>query len=320
MTEPPPSSSQVHTHELNGFTIGDSDVRYEPSAYERFRHSGWKHKRELVYSVLKDAGTTQAGLDRYAQCGCCCQVNYSPAQKRLYLNCSACKNRFCEPCSRARRATIAGNLAAFCGEKQLRMITLTIAHHERPLSDLISRMNTSFKLMRKEIEWKSHITGFASFLEIKWSERSKWWHVHMHILCEGQWWDSKLLSACWHKVTGDSFVTDIRQVDTREGITYAAKYASKPFDLCSIPAEQRVTAVQSLRHRRLWLIGGSWKGATRLIATTPLPDDLVVLGSFREILHRSHQGDPAAERIIEAIVGGQTTEIIQPVDLDFSGP
>lgn len=311
-------SSQVHTHELNALRLSNSDVDYSPSAYERFRHSGWIHKRSVVFKVLSKAGASEKSLDRFIQCGCCCQVGFSPSLQRLYLMSSNCRNRFCDPCSNARRSTIARNLAKFCEGKHLRLITLTIAHHDRPLPDLISRINTCFKLLRARADWKSHVRGFASFIEVKWSDRSKWFHVHLHILCEGSWWSGRDLSAEWHTVTGDSFITDIREVTSEEGIRYASKYASKPFNICDLPEEHRVSVVQSLARRRLWLIGGCWKQHAKLISTEPLPADLTSVGSFSDIVDRCYQGDAAAEEIMHALVCGAVIEVRPPEDLDFS--
>lgn len=312
--ETPPPSSQVHTHETNGFFIGDDSVEYSPSTYERFRHSAWNRLRHLTYNALRDAGTSQKSLDRFAQCGSCCQVSYSKSGKRLYLCCSNCKNRFCHPCADARRSTVSRNLTAFAGKRHLRLITLTIAHHERPLPDLISRLYTCFKLMRKEPEFRRKVTGFAAFVEIKWTRRTNWWHVHFHILCEGEWWDRRDLSALWHKVTGDSYITDIREVTSEEGIRYTAKYASKPFSLADIPEEQRSTAINALSHRRLWLIGGTWKGIARLLTTEPLPGDLECLGSFSAIVDDAKRGDAEAAEIIKAIIGGLAIEYTKPDD------
>lgn len=310
-------SSQVHPHELTGYFLSGDDVRYEPSAYERIRHSAWNHKRSIVHDVLIKSGATEKSMDRFIQCGCCCQIGYSPEQRKLFLMSSNCRNRFCDPCANARRNTIGRNLARFAAQKHLRLITLTIAHHERPLPDLISRINTCFKLMRKEKSWKQNVVGFASFIEVKWSERTRWFHVHLHILCEGSWWDSKDLSATWHKVTGDSYITDIREVTSEEGIRYAAKYASKPFNICDLPAEHRITAVKSLHHRRLWLVGGSWRAHAKLIATEPLPPDLTSVGSFNEVVRRSHQGDVEAQEIIQAILGDNVIELQRDDDTSW---
>lgn len=312
-------SSQVHTHELTGTDDDDFTGGYSMSDYQRFRHSDWAGLRAATFSVLKEAGATEATLRRFIECGQGCSVWHSPSEQRLFVSSATCKNRFCVPCSKARRSQIAGNLAAFAAEKHLRLITLTLQHHNAPLPDLISRLWASFKLFRRREDWKTHVSGFAAFIELKWSQRSNWWHVHLHVLAEGSWWDRRELSAAWHAVTGDSFITDIREVTTDEGITYTAKYASKPLALADIPPEQRAAAVRSIHHRRLWQVGGAWQGECKLIAVKPLPADLVYVTSFSALLSEARRGDIPARELLEKILGGAAEEFTRPgpSDVDF---
>lgn len=292
---------------------------YCPSQYERFRHSRWSNLRALTYEVLEQSGATDATLTRFAECGAYCQVNYSPSTKRLFLSSSNCKNRHCQPCANAKRSLIASNLRTAIGDAHCRLLTLTIAHHNRPLPELITRMKSSFKLLRKEEQWQKNVRAFAAFIEVKWSQRSDWWHVHMHILATGNWWDKRELSATWHAVTGDSMVTDIREVTSDEGINYTAKYAAKPFSLSDIPKSQRVNAVVGVGNRRMWQVGGEWTGKLKLLAKPTLPDDLTNVGSFTEILNDAGRGDEAAKTILEAIVGGAAVTLIDADDTpDFS--
>ena len=313
----PGLSSQVHTHELNGTDDNDWTGGYSMSTYQRFRHSEWAVLRETTYHVLKEAGATDATLRRYVECGTGCQVYHSPSEQKLYISSATCKNRFCQPCARARRGMIAENLRAFCEGKHLRLITLTIAHNNQPLEDLISRVWTSFKLLRRRSDWQAHVAGYAAFLELKWSTRSNWWHVHLHILSEGSWWDRRELSAAWHTVTGDSFIVDIREVTSDEGISYTAKYASKPLSLADLPREQRATAVRSIHHRRLWQVGGFWKGECKLLATKPLPVDLQFVASFSSLLDDAKRGNTSAKEILTAIVGGAAEEFSREEFPDF---
>jgi Replication protein len=313
----PLTSSLVPTHEINGFEPIDSARDYQPSIYERFRHGSWQSLRKMTFEVLEESGASEATLRRFAECGSCCQVSYSPEKRRLFLSSSNCKNRHCKPCAAAKRSVIANNLTAFAGKKHLRMILLTIAHHNRPLPELLTRINSSFKLLRKEKQWQDHVTGFAAFTEVKWSSRSDWWHVHIHILAEGTWWDRRELQATWHAVTGDSYVTDIREVTSEEGISYTAKYASKPFSLADIPANERVNAVNGIGRRRLWQVGGSWKGKVDLLDTPKLPDDVVPVGSFTDVVNEARRGNESAKAIIEAIVGGAAEEMSTPDNQDF---
>jgi hypothetical protein len=302
-------SSQVHTHEINGTDGEDWTGGYTMSTYQRFRHSDWATFRAETFHVLEAAGATQATLRRFIECGGGCQVYHSPSEQKLYVKADTCKNRFCQPCARARRGQIAENLRSFAAGKHLRLLTLTIAHHNQPLPDLMTRMWGSFKLLRRRPDWQAHVRGYAAFMELKWSERSQWWHVHLHILCEGSWWDSREISKAWHTVTADSFVIDIREVSSEEGINYTAKYASKPLSLADIPQAQRVPAVQALHHRRIWQVGGEWKGECKLLATKPLPADLQYVASFASLLDTAKRGDQSALEILTRIVGGHAIEI-----------
>jgi hypothetical protein len=310
-------SSQVHTHELNGTADSDFDVESSMSSYQRFRHSDWATMRKMTFDVLKESGASDSALNRFVQCGNSCQVYYSPSEKKLFISADTCKNRFCSPCANARRGMISDNLTTFAAGKHLRLKTLTLAHHNAPLEDLITRIWTCFKLFRRRADWKAHVRGFAAFLEIKWSERSNWWHVHIHILSEGTWWDRREFSAAWHAVTGDSFITDIREVNSEEGIRYTAKYASKPLSLSDIPAKHRAHAVNCLHHRRLWQVGGSWKGQCKLLATKPLPADLQFVNSFTDLVNDARRGNVEAKEILTAIVGGLAEEFSRNDVPDF---
>lgn len=275
--------------------------------------------RETTFKLLEQTGATEATLRRFIECGQGCQVFFSPSEQRLILSSASCRNRMCVPCAAARRSQIANNLASFCESKHVRLMTLTLAHHNAPLPDLVTRLWASFKALRKREDWKSHVKGFAAFVEIKWSDRSKWWHVHLHVLCEGVWWGQKELANAWHTVTADSMIVDIREVKTDEGIRYASKYASKPLALADIPSEHRVAAIQALHHRRLWLVGGDWKSECKLLSTRPLPADLQLVGSLSSIINDAQCGNASAVEILTAILGGAAEEIARPIPTDIDG-
>lgn len=301
----PQASSQVHTHDLSGTSPDDHPCR-RGSRYERFRHRGWQPLREATYEALSQAGTKASTLTRFAQCGSFAHAWFSPSTKRIVVSASTCRNRWCEPCCNARRAKITSNLERHCEGRHLRLLTFTLQHHQAPLPDLLTRIWGSLKLLRRRKDWSAHVAGFAAFVHVKWSARSGWWHVHLHVLAEGTWWDSKELSNAWHTVTADSMVTDIREVTSSEGVRYAARYAAKPLSLADVPAGHRSTALTALHHRRLWLVGGSWK-AFDLLATQPLPTDLHHLDTLDAIIDRTRNGDADAQAVLYAIVGNAVT-------------
>lgn len=318
-----PPSSEVHTHELTGIEPTGHPCRTS-NRYERFRHRGWQGLREATYETLAASGSSPATLSRFAQCGSFAHAWHSPSTRRLVISANTCHSRWCQPCANARRSKIASNLKRLLAGKHLRFITLTIAHHNAPLPDLLTRIWASFKLLRRRADWLSHVTGFAAFVHVKWSEKSSWWHVHLHILCEGSWWAHKELVHAWHTVTADSLVCHIEEVTSEGAVTYASRYAAQPVHLGDVPTVERTTLFASLHHRRLWLTGGSWK-AFDLLATEPLPPDLVHLDSLDAIVHRASVGDAVAVAILYAIVGDAAEWVaasppLDPDDFDFERP
>lgn len=299
--EAPDLSSQVHTHDLTG-TPSPDGVAWGVSTFERFRHRHWQSLRESTYTVLKSSGASDSTLARFAACGSYAHAWHSPSTKRLVICASTCHSRWCEPCSRARKSKIASNLRREVEGKHLRLTTLTLAHHNAPLPDLLTRLHASFKLFRRRRDWQEHVTGFAAFVHVKWSDRSNWWHVHLHIVSEGTWWDHRELSKAWHASTGDSFIADIREVSNEEGVNYAARYAAQPVRLGDVPPNRRIELFAALHHRRLWQVGGSWKGFD-LLSTEPLPPDLVHVDSLDRIVARAAQGDLVARDVLVAIAG-----------------
>lgn len=110
------------------------------------------------------------------------------------------------------------------------LVTLTL----KDGPDLIERLNhlidshrtmtqlrrDAIKCKRSPIEMNKALGGVYS-IEIKRGENSGEWHVHLHAiwLCLERPWET-LLSAEWHKITGDSFIVDVEEIrQNEEGIS-----------------------------------------------------------------------------------------------------
>lgn len=107
-----------------------------------------------------------------------------------------------------------------------RMITLPVKNMHDPQHDL-KRLGRSFAKL-----WRSFLgkqPGTAAFRSIEFGALNG--TVHMHVLYYGPWVSQRKLSARWLKLTGDSFVTDVRAIDDRKGkgVKEVAKYAVKLF-------------------------------------------------------------------------------------------
>lgn len=318
----PPPSSQVHTHEISDPTTEPWDVLTPPldtgsyvlTSYQQFRFSGCLKLRDRLRTAMEAAGQTPATLKRYDECGAHSHLFLSPSTGKHTIRGDFCKCRTCIPCSAARARLISQNLIAFLGDRHTRMTTLTIKHNNAPLDKLISRLWKSFKLLRQEPGFDLKMRGWAAFMEVKWSERSHWWHVHLHILSEGSWWDQKELSAAWHACTGDSYIVDIQAKGTNASRAYyASKYASKPFDAGSIPTpELLATAVENLHRRKLWQVGGEWKSLRLLAKPTASITDWTYACSLNTLFNDARSGQPAAMKLVHELIGCEEERVFIP--------
>lgn len=307
----PPPSSQVHPHEITAPTSEPWDALTPPpevvadelSAFQQFRHSGWLPLRRRIRSAMEAAELPPATLARFDACGRHCHLYHSPSTGKHQIRGDFCKCRTCSPCAAARARLISSNLIAFLGDRHTRMTTLTIAHKNAPLPSLITRVWKSFKLLRTHAEFQRSMVGWAAFMEVKWSTRSNWWHVHLHILSEGSWWDQRELSALWHTCTGDSYIVDIQAKGTNASRAYyASKYASKPFDAGGIPTPELLAdAVRYLHRRKLWQVGGCWKPLRLLAKPKPTVTDWEHVCSLNALFADARRGVPQATALVEQL-------------------
>lgn len=237
-----------------------------------FRHSHWKQRRELVASHLASAGLNTFALDRFAQCGSGCVIEVTRNSERVRLKACYCHSKHCEPCMRAKGNKIAANLRKRLGDTATgtcRFITLTIRHTKKPLLDQIRHLYASFKRLRQFREWKESQYGGAAMLEVKYDEKTGYWHPHLHIISEGQFLHKRDLSALWKKATGDSYIADIRAMkDTAEVAHYVTKYISKGtspsvWQIASV-AQEWILASKGVRTMATF---GTWRGFALLQVT-----------------------------------------------------
>lgn len=95
------------------------------------------------------------------------------------------------------------------------------------------------------------------------------WHPHLNLLllCRGEFTQQRLTQE-WRKITGDSFITHVDEVDRDDRGAYCEimKYALKFSDL---PFEQNVEAFEQLQGRRLTGRVGAYRG----LDLDPDPED-----------------------------------------------
>lgn len=300
---PPPTS--VHLLETNDLLEPDTVAAQpppDPDASITFRHSGWAHRRRQVRTALAACDVSDKRLERFDSCGWggwVWQAKDDPGKFKLTGN--YCHDRWCLPCGAARGRTIARNLVDIIGDSTVRFVTLTLRHNDQPLSETITRLLKSFARLRRFVFWKQCVLAGASFLEIKRSEDGRHWHPHLHIVAEGNYIPHAQLKAAWYRITGDSYIVDVRPCDSRDHLVwYVTKYVSKPLDntVFSDPATTE-QAIRAMHGRRTCTTFGDWRGRDLTIQSDET--EWVSIGPLSELLRDASHGDEGAHFVLSQL-------------------
>lgn len=135
--------------------------------------------------------------------------------------------------------------------RSIRFATLTLRANSRSLSDRFDDIDAAFKALREMPVWRDNVRSAMATPEITRGKRGQW-HLHLHILWDGDFVPHAQLKAAWYKATGDSFIVDVRAVHDREkAARYIAGYVSKPADVAKWTEEQIREFSMAMHGRRL---------------------------------------------------------------------
>lgn len=223
-----------------------------------------------------------------------------------------CKRHLVCPFCAARRGSktverYLDRLAVIAQERphsRLALLTLTVkngpdlverhAHLERSWKCLQARRRDWFKKGRGYTEL-AKVAGALFSYEV--TNKGKGWHPHLHaIVLLDDWLDQGKLSAEWHRITGDSFIVDIRRIGKRldalvdptgsivpevvDAFTEVSKYALKFSDLSFA---DNLHAFETLRGKRLQGAFGAFWGVK---VPESLLDDLLADEPYLELVYR----------------------------------
>lgn len=272
-----------------------------PHGYSSFRHSGWAADRARTYIALKQAEVPPKRLQRFCDCGSRAYVQ--TAQDEIFhvrVTCNRCRDRWCVSCQNEIICKLRLNIIDKIPNQTVRFLTLTRKHSGRTLREQIDDIYRFWRNFRARKAIKPNLRGGITFLEIKPSEATGQWHVHLHILFTGKYLAKEVISREWHATTGDSFIIDIRKVgDMTKAVGYVAKYAMK-----LVPAAIRKDAtrflevIQALEGRRIMQTFGDW---THFGLHKSVPSKLawITFGEFSAVLEAAHEGDVIAIDIMK---------------------
>ena len=176
------------------------------------------------------------------------------------------------------------------------MVTLTVKDGP-DLLERFNRLHRSFQALNKQRHgkgsghstWTNAKGGVASY-EVKRGEGSGLWHPHLHaiVLCHPDHpVDAYRLSAEWLKITGDSFIVDIRPIreDNDNGViggfSEVFKYAVK---FSSMEHEDVIEAWRFLQGKRMLSSFGLFYG----VRVSDKTADEQLCGEYMEMLYRYH--------------------------------
>ena len=195
-----------------------------------------------------------------------------------------CGSRWCPICGRAQRdrarATVEKIYKKF-NRNQLRFVTLTQRDRgDEPLAVAMERFRISFGRLIRSKFWLNSVSGYFLRLETTYNNIGHHWHVHAHLIVLTPWLDRAGLKAKWEKITGDSFIVDVRPCDEyakKELGKYLAKLRFKGY----IPLAE---LVEAWKGKRSFDVAGEFRSALAEDKTTKPIGEWERIGSIQSFL------------------------------------
>jgi len=252
-----------------------------------------------IAAAMQAASLSSQTVNAYLQCethALALELIDSPGTYRIVR--TTCKSRWCLRCSQRRAHTIRDNLEPIIADRTIRMITLTIKHNDAPLPEQLDRLIRAFRKLRSLVNWRDRVRGGVYFLELTRNQDTQTWHPHLHLLCEGKYYDVYDLSRDWLRSSGDSHVVHITLVRDKRAIeAYVTKYLTKPLNSTLYADEHALAdAMSALHGRRTVGAFGSWTRYKLLSPNDRPPVRLV--GWLAELRLRAYNGDQLAAHLV----------------------
>lgn len=233
----------------------------------------------------------------------------------------SCNLRFCPLCQKSKRANIAKNVKEWMKkESHPKMITLTMKTTDEDLKIQLDRLYKCFKQLRRLKLFKKKTRGGIWFFQVTQTTNPKAFHPHLHIITAGDYIPHRQLSREWKRITGESFIVDLRAVkNIKKSADYVSRYATMPANLLHMEEMAQLCLYYAIKGRRLCgTFGSAYK--QKLTAKPKIEKDIwKKIKPFHEIL-KMQDGDETAKAMVEAWISGKPLKEMPnfPSDLKFS--
>lgn len=294
----------------------DSTVLIHDNAYQRHVHRSTYETRERIASALQatidqepfervvtELSPAQRLLGRLRDCCKNPQIVQNETTGEVHVSESRCRSRICPRCGKVRTRQLRVKLEKLVALiDSPRMLTLTLASSNDPLSDQLARLQECFRRLRRRKKWKSKITGGLNVVEITWNHARHQWHPHIHALIDGDYWKQSEIADEWETVTGDSRIVDIRMIYGRQAaIGYVTKYVAKSQLSEHIPPDRIVEWAMNTHGARMVGTFGTLHGVKVKEDDDDADNSYEVLAPVNAILEASNRGEEEAQSIVDQL-------------------
>ncbi len=193
-----------------------------------------------------------AGLQIYAERLSQCDKSF------YYLQCDACQTKImskfycglsiCPICQYKRSLKFVRDYEPYIKTfENPRLMTLTLKNVKFITPDDFKRFSKYFLALKRKLKsWNLKLNKGVRVLEV--TEKGKGYHIHYHLLYDGSYIPQDFLSKAWGRITGGSFIVDIRVVrHIHQGLTYLAKYINKVPDMSAAKTVNFLIASKNVR-------------------------------------------------------------------------
>jgi hypothetical protein len=154
-----------------------------------------------------------------------------------------------------------------------RLITLTAPHLASPLADQLAALRRAFARLRASAEWKRAVCGGLYAIEVTFNASRGEWHPHLHVLCDGEYFDWRDVREQWRLALnaskggwsidrGDPLNIRIELIrNRRDAVAYVAKYLCKPSAIQAWPLARIREWAEAMHGQRLLHTFGTLHGA-----------------------------------------------------------
>lgn len=272
---------------------------------QRKIHARWFNQWRRLVSAFADTNDETLQKRAVRIDGCCRfpQVRRS-ASGGAVLAMNGCRDRCCPRCAGIRGFAAKDKIRDLMRSMNApRFVTLTLKHDNQGLKFMHDRLMKSFRRLRNSAFWKSHVRHGVYVVETTHTPGRNEWHVHLHLVVDGEFMAQKVLAKEWKSVTGDSMIVDIRAVHDREQTaSYLCDYLSKPPTMNAWPAATLREFATAMHGRRI--IGTFGVKSNPELDVTPKEaesHETHYVGSTTSIADRAAHGDETAKRAMEIL-------------------